>query len=60
MNKTRIGVLGVGNMGMSHAKRILKGNVPHMELAAVADTDPARLAACSENLPGVPQFTTCE
>ena len=60
MNKTRIGVLGVGNMGMSHAKRILKGNVPHMELAAVADTDPARLAACSENLPGVPQFNTCE
>ncbi len=60
MNKTRIGVLGIGNMGMSHAKRILKGNVPHMELAAVCDIDPARLAACDEALPGVPQFKNGE
>ncbi len=60
MNKTRIGVLGMGNMGMSHAKRILKGNVPHMELAAVCDIDPARLAACDEALPGVPQFKNGE
>ena len=60
MEKTRIGILGIGNMGTSHAKHIFKGNVPHMELAAVCDVDPARLAWCQENLPGIPQFKTAE
>ena len=60
MKKTRIGILGIGNMGTSHAKHVFAGNVPHMELAAVADVDPARLAWARENLPSVPRFTTAE
>ncbi len=60
MEKTKIGVLGIGNMGRTHADHIFKGNVPHMELAAVCDIDPARLAWCDERLPGVPQFKSAE
>lgn len=40
----RIGILGVGNMGLSHARSLLAGKVPRLELTAVADTRPERLA----------------
>ena len=60
MTKTKIGILGIGNMGTSHAKHIFAGNVPHMELAAVCDVDPARLKWAEENLPSVPRFASAE
>jgi predicted dehydrogenase len=37
MNKVRIGIVGLGNMGADHARKILAGNVPRLELTAVAD-----------------------
>ncbi len=48
----RIGIIGLGNMGTSHAKTILAGSVPDLELAAVADLDPARL----EKYPDLERF----
>ena len=60
MKKTKIGIIGIGNMGTSHAERIFKGEVPHMELAAVCDVDPARLTWCGEHLPGIAQFASAE
>ena len=58
--KTKIGIIGVGNMGRSHAKQIFGDKVPHMELGAVCDNDPAQLDWCTENLPGIAQFASAE
>ena len=41
----RLGIVGLGNMGQAHARSVLEGRVPGMELVAVADAEPARLAA---------------
>ena len=37
MDKVRMGIIGVGNMGSSHVKWILGGEIPGMELTAIAD-----------------------
>ena len=37
MEKVRLGIIGIGNMGSGHCGSILEGKVPDMELAAVAD-----------------------
>ena len=42
-NKVRLGILGLGNMGASHAKKLLAGEVPEIELTAVCDIKPDRL-----------------
>jgi predicted dehydrogenase len=48
MSKIKLGIIGYGNMGSGHVKNILKGKCPEVELAAVADIDPARLEACKQ------------
>ena len=50
MKKIRLGILGIGNMGSTHAKKIVAGKCPDFELVAVADLDPARLSWAKENL----------
>ncbi len=47
MSNVRFGIIGLGNMGAIHARNLLDGAVPHAELAAVCDSDPARVAAYS-------------
>lgn len=41
----RLGIIGLGNMGIAHAKNIEEGKVPGLELSAVADRDAERLKA---------------
>lgn len=43
MDKIKIGIIGMGNMGKYHADYLLKGEVPHAELAAVCSTSPQKL-----------------
>jgi len=43
MEKIRVGIIGVGNMGCGHTDNILAGRTPDFELTAVADIDPERL-----------------
>ncbi len=43
MDKIRLGIIGIGNMGSSHAKNIVSGKCPDFELCAVADINPERL-----------------
>jgi predicted dehydrogenase len=43
MDKVRIGIIGVGNMGSHHARTLKEGKIKGAVLAAVADTDPKRL-----------------
>jgi len=48
-NTVQVGIIGVGNMGSSHARCLLENKIPGAALAAVADLDPERLKA----FPGV-------
>jgi predicted dehydrogenase len=43
MNKVRIGIVGLGNMGKFHADYLLKHQVSRVELTAVSDAIPANL-----------------
>jgi predicted dehydrogenase len=43
MDKVRIGIAGLGNMGKFHADYLLQGKVARCELTAVSSTSPARL-----------------
>ena len=51
MEKVRLGIIGIGNMGSVHARNIVEGKCPEIELAAVADINPARIQWAEENLP---------
>jgi predicted dehydrogenase len=54
MSKVRIGIVGLGNMGSSHARQILAGKISRLELTAVADSTPAGLS----RVPQVKGFTS--
>ena len=43
MDKVRIGIIGMGNMGRFHANDLLDGEVPRGDLAAVGSTSPHKL-----------------
>ena len=61
MEKVRLGILGLGNMGASHAKKIFEGQCPEIILTAVADLKPDRRAWAKETLgENVAIFTTAE
>ena len=51
MEKIRLGIIGFGNMGTSHAKNIVDGKCPDFILAAIADINPERIAWGKENMP---------
>ena len=48
--KIRLGIIGIGNMGSGHASSVVKGNCPELELVAVADINPDRLAWAKKSL----------
>jgi len=43
MNKVRVGIIGMGNMGKYHADYLLQNKVSRCELAAVCSSTPAKL-----------------
>lgn len=43
MNKVRLGIIGMGNIGRHHAGYLLDGKVPRCELVAVCSTSPGKL-----------------
>lgn len=51
MNKVKLGIIGIGNMGSSHAKNIVEGKTPDIELVAVADRKEDRRNWAKETLP---------
>ena len=61
MEKIKLGILGVGNIGRDHVKRIAEGKCPEIELCAVCDLKQERLDYARE-LAGqdVPLFTSAE
>lgn len=50
MNKVKIGIIGIGNMGSSHALYLKAGDIPNAEITAVCDISPDRLKWAKENL----------
>lgn len=48
MEKIRLGILGVGNIGGDHVKRIVNGECPEITLGAVCDLKTERLAWAKE------------
>ncbi len=47
----KLGIIGIGNMGWSHADKIVKGMCPDFTLAAIADKSEARIEYAKEHLP---------
>ncbi len=60
MNTVRYGIIGIGNMGTTHAKNLYEGKIENAVLAAICDINPDRLAWANENLPGVATYETAE
>ncbi len=52
MDAVRIGVVGIGNMGSSHARWLADGEVSGAELGAVCDVNPDRIGWAKKNLGG--------
>lgn len=50
MDKIKLGIIGLGNMGTGHARNIVGGKCPEVCLAAVADVNPERIKWGKENL----------
>ena len=61
-DKIKLGIIGIGNMGSSHAKSIaINGDCPEIELTAVADINPERIKWAENNLPdSVRKFNSAE
>ncbi len=47
-NTVRVGIIGIGNIGSVHAKKIFEGKVDGMTLSALCDNDPKRIAVLRE------------
>ena len=58
MDKVRIGIIGMGNMGRFHANDLLEGKVARGELTAVGSTSPHKLEEYTEK--GVQVFGSGE
>ena len=57
MSELRVAVIGVGNMGFSHASHIRNGLVAGMVLTAVCDCDTEKLAVVREKLGDIAYYT---
>ncbi len=56
MEKVRLGIIGVGNMGSSHIRNYSEGKMPEFIITAVADVKQDRLDWAKENLPEVKTY----
>jgi predicted dehydrogenase len=45
MEKVRFGIIGIGNMGSSHSKKLLNGKIENGVLTAICDLKPAKTDA---------------
>ena len=56
MEKIKLGIIGVGNIGVTHSKNIIGGHTKLVDLVAVCDIAPDRRTWAEKNLPGVKVF----
>ncbi len=60
MEKMKLGIIGLGNMGSGHIHNVVSGLVPEVEVTAVCDIDGDKLAAAQKQLPGAAAYTDAE
>ncbi|MBR4096441.1 MAG: Gfo/Idh/MocA family oxidoreductase [Oscillospiraceae bacterium] len=58
MNKIRLGIVGLGNMGSGHFYNVFGGKCPSVEVTAVCDINPEKLEK-AKDYPTVTRFTDC-
>ncbi len=56
--KVRVGIIGVGNMGMSHINNFVAGKMPEIEIPCIADIDEKKFDRVKEKLPDAVCFST--
>lgn len=56
MKELKIGIIGIGNMGYTHAKNIYEGKISRLKLVAVCDIDKSKLEKAKENFKDVLTF----
>lgn len=60
MDKIRMGIVGVGNMGSSHLQRFKNNECPEIILTAVADIKQDRLDWAKSEMPEIKTYNTAE
>ena len=60
MEKVRLGIIGVGNIGSAHVENILAGKCPELEITAAADRRESRREWIRKQLPDAEVFTEGE
>ena len=60
MKKVKVGIIGCGNMGSEHAKNLIAGTVPDMELVAVCDIEQERRDVMHKLYPDLKVFGKAE
>ena len=56
MKELKVGIIGIGNMGSTHAKSIYEGKINRLKLVAVCDIDKTKLNNAKEKFPEVLTF----
>ena len=49
-DKVKLGIIGIGNMGTSHAKNVVEGKCPEISLVAIDEKNPERIKWIKENV----------
>lgn len=60
MNKVRMGIIGYGNIGSRHIRKLKESNVKELEFTAVCDISEERRIAAKEKNPEIAVFETAE
>ena len=60
MKELKIGIIGIGNMGHTHAKNIFEGKINRLKLVAVCDIDKSKLEKAKEEFPNILTFETAD
>lgn len=60
MDKVRLGIIGIGNMGSGHLRNVVDGKCPKIEVTAVADINPEKLDNARKILSSLVCFDSAE
>ena len=60
MDKIRLGIIGVGNIGSGHLRNVCNGKCRKIEVTAVADINQEKLDNARKIQPGAACFNTAE
>ena len=60
MKELKIGIIGIGNMGHTHAKNIFEGKINRLKLVAVCDIDHKKLEKAKSEFPNILTFDNAD